>query len=354
MTKSNLPDYKAYQQIRNLDHVFSALSMLNVANSKEILNYVNKNILSKHNERIERVAHQEFDAGRFDTRKRDKYLRDNRQLTSRRTVQRCLQFFIKRGLVQKNNELYSLTEHAKSEVRYYGRQFGGLALSAIMSIHFPILYSSLKENIDQLVTIFGLFTLYCMIEAARPASTIKARSPRVYAVTGKTADNIERDRLASTWLQQVFDPVNMYDYFLAAMCYYEEDQENDKRKLEREDLGDNRFTIGIRDRDGKLMPPPSTQKLAEDRFYLLTSDEFDYAKQGAKRPLYELKQETISEITRILKTNNKYRMFYKRLLEARASFLGRPKELSMRSSNSNHDGNNKSNVLSFSLEEDEQ
>src|SRR5688500_687665 len=107
MGKSNLPDYKAGEQLRNLDHVFSALQMVNVAGSKQILDYINNNILSKYNAHIEQMAQQEYEAGRFDMKKRDKYLRDNRQSISQRTVQRCLRFFTERGLVRQNNELYS-------------------------------------------------------------------------------------------------------------------------------------------------------------------------------------------------------------------------------------------------------
>ena len=53
-----------------------------------------------------------------------------------------------------------------SKFRNFASSYGNMALNNIMNCHFPTV-NSLEENLDRLVEIFGLYIVYCLIEASR-------------------------------------------------------------------------------------------------------------------------------------------------------------------------------------------
>jgi hypothetical protein len=52
------------------------------------------------------------------------------------------------------------------QFRDFAAGYGNMALNNIMNCHFPTV-STLEENLIRLVEIFGVYVVYCLIEAAR-------------------------------------------------------------------------------------------------------------------------------------------------------------------------------------------
>ena len=157
-----------------------------------------------------------------------------------------------------------------------------------------------------------------------------------------TTTNLEKDRLADTWIKNVFTLWNMYNSFFAEITYQLDDKgvqkyvdqymkiggfedENDKRHtnftMSKEDEN-GRFVIS--DTGKKVYYPRSSSYFATKRFHLLTSSNSKYEDKSQ----YELDSKTIKKLTEILK--EKYPLYYERLFEVRAEFLGKPKERSRR------------------------
>ena len=80
-----------------------------------------------------------------------------------RTVMRKLAELTKEGLLEHQNNRYSVSKKAQSDIRYYAQLFGLEALTRLMGAHYPEL-RPLKKNIDELVKIFGTYIVFCFIE----------------------------------------------------------------------------------------------------------------------------------------------------------------------------------------------
>jgi hypothetical protein len=113
---------------------------------------------------------------------------------------------------------------------------------------------TLEENTEELIKIFGVYIVYCFTQAAQPVNSA-----------------VDKDKLASFWVQNVFSPLEMYDRFLSII----------KRKRHK-------------------------------------------AHEEHRRPFYELDNKTVKNILNLL--DKKYPDQYKPLLEASSYFIKGPKE----------------------------
>ena len=102
-----------------------------------------------------------------------------------------------------NNGKYSINDKMRSDIRHFAPQFGGQALAAIMRNHLPTFYK-LEKNLDDLIKIFGIYVVYCFIEAARP-----------FVGEDTLLSTREKDILASSWVRDVFTLGTMYNFFMA-------------------------------------------------------------------------------------------------------------------------------------------
>jgi hypothetical protein len=145
------------------------------------------------------------------------------------------------GLVINLNGRYSIHDKMRSDIRYFASQFGSEALAYTMSMHFPTI-ATLEQNLDELIEIFGSYVLYSFIEAGRP-------------VIDEHMTNADKDKLSSGWIQNVFAPLDMYDYFLTVF----------KNKA----LISHKNTLRETGSSRSKRFPPSTHELAENRFLSL-------------------------------------------------------------------------------------
>src|SRR6476660_7061747 len=152
-----------------------------------------------------------------------------------------------------------------------------------MGAHYPELFP-LEKNLDELVKIFGIYVVFCFIEAARPTSSNDS----------STTTNLEKDRLADSWIKNVFTLWNMYNSFIAAITYQLDDKGVQKyvdqyAKIggfeDEDDKQDANFTKSKEDENGrfvisgagkKVYYPRSSSYFATKRFHLLTSSNSKY------------------------------------------------------------------------------
>lgn len=210
-----------------------------------------------------------------------------------------------------NNGKYSINDKMRSDIRHFAPQFGGQALAAIMSNHLPTFYK-LEKNLDDLIKIFGIYVVYCFIEAARP-----------FVGEDTLLSTREKDILASSWVRDVFTLGTMYNFFMAAILNQPEDKEVEEY-WQTFKVDENGYFI-FRNETGQPIAPPSTTDLATERFYFLASKELNFDKG---KPKYELDSKKIKKVTDLLK--KKYPLYYESLFQAHADFLGKPKYWSVR------------------------
>ena len=127
----------------------------------------------------------------------------------RRTVERALIYLIEHGLVIHRNHKYSLSNAAILDTTFSSSYVGFTALSNLMeNLHNPT-GRTLKENIEQLITFFGCYAFFCLLEAGRPID-----DNFVNRVRDTPISKGEKDRLTESWMLEVLQPLVMYKFFL--------------------------------------------------------------------------------------------------------------------------------------------
>ena len=142
--------------------------------SSEITEYLNaKNKIEiTNNEEIEKIR-KRYENAEIIAKDRDLEIDIiiKKNSFNKRTVQRCLNFLTKRGFIVKKNNRYRLSKHSSYNIRSSSHSFGQELLLSLMKMHTP-LYNTLEENIDKLITLFGSYTLYCLLVTPDQSKTI--------------------------------------------------------------------------------------------------------------------------------------------------------------------------------------
>ena len=86
-----------------------------------------------------------------------------------RTLLRKLRKLCEEGWLDHEEGRYSINDKLKADVRLFAPQFGSSALSNIMQRHYP-LFKTLERNLDDLITIFGVYLIYCFAEVCTTSS----------------------------------------------------------------------------------------------------------------------------------------------------------------------------------------
>jgi hypothetical protein len=262
--------------------------------------------------------------------------RENRK-RDLRTIKRRLKEMVADGLIERNedNNRYSLTDRVKSNIKYYASQFGGYALANIMSIHWPTIFH-LEINVRKLVEMFGVYMIYCFIEAARPVNLDETDAwkgvdrSEVKKIKKMKDVWVEKDNLARQWIENVFPTSNMYDYFLSTFQHQPHDRDADRNLKQYEKNKAKSKLPSIQDLAGErfefLTWPYGRKRLLDGRIVTDDRKEIDELSEHELGQQYELNEEMVKRLAQTLKTA--YPMLYNKLLEARAGFLGKPKEMS--------------------------
>jgi hypothetical protein len=243
----------------------------------------------------------------------------------RETIQRKLKKMTNERLIIKNNHgKYSISELALSDLRYYSsdsaREFGKDLLANLLKFHFPTI-NDLETNLEEMITIFGFTILYSLTEACRPIELQKV---------DKYVENQTKDKLTTKWISQVIDQNNLLDSFVSAIKNQYTDkqiEEYEKKYLKTNDDGKSTYLCNMDNARDPISYPMTTKDFWYNRFFYLISNEKYIDYKTKSNPLYELDQNQIDQITKILK--KRYPQYYCMAVDAKSDYLGRPKEWSL-------------------------
>jgi hypothetical protein len=252
----------------NEQGVLNAVSMLGTPKPRDIKKYL-------QNEKKKEIQMNEWKNNNMRIMSENELSeRVEKEAISMRTILRKLVKLHNEGWLEHKDSRYSIKDKLKADIRLFAPQFGRSALSNMMKQYNPSLHTTFERNLDEMIKLFGVYMIYCFTEAARPTlTTSNLHNTKSLSHITK----LDRDKLASFWVQNVFSPLDMYNYFLAVM-------ENQKEK-----------GTGTKEKHKHQQQPP----------------------------WYELDSKIIENISNVLEKN--YRPQYEPLLETSSYFLRGPK-----------------------------
>jgi hypothetical protein len=291
--------HKNDQAKENRDAIFNAIRELGEASINEIVDYLHPKV-KEANAKLKEDIYVMYHHSQKERKKNS-----NRKI-HKRTVQRWVRQLIREGLVEDKNKRYSISEKGQ-DIKYWADNFGGVLLSRLMRHHFPTVYT-FKLNLQKLIQIFGTYIVYAFVEAARPIEDSKNANN-----SSTSMSLVERDKLAESWVRNVFDTWNMYGFFLAAIESHPGDKE--VNEFVSKHFREGRFF----DNNGNPIRIPSAHDLRTQRWLFEVSEDSSYDKTG--KPNYELDRETIEKIEQVLENED----HYDALLDVKVDFLREPK-----------------------------
>jgi DNA-binding transcriptional ArsR family regulator len=219
-------DYRHMQSNKNIEFILNALQELNKnkgpVSSREIEQFLSE----KKREEVQSIYNNcmlTFDQSSRQVKKISKSM-------VYRTVQRHLSVLVGRGLVTKKDNKYILSSTGKREIQFrnFASGYGNMALNNIMNCHFPTV-STLEDNVVRLIPIFGIYIVYCLIEAVRLiAANDNSQRGHWHSYYFGNSSNFSKDgefkeeKLVSSWIKDVFNPWQMLNLFLTAISNVEE------------------------------------------------------------------------------------------------------------------------------------
>jgi hypothetical protein len=212
----HLQQLKDRQATENRDGVLNAFRELGSASTTEVRDHLD-NITKEYNKEIKRQAQKRYENGEiFVTEKRKQIKRYSIDTISLRTIQRKANELRGEGLLEKEGDIYRLTEKALSDVRYFPQLFGSVALMKI-----GVMFSnSLDQSLVDFVIRFGTFLVYTFIEAARPVG----KSP---------ISIVEKQRLFVSWMEKAVPLNDMTNLFFGIYGLGTRGEKHDKITVEK-------------------------------------------------------------------------------------------------------------------------
>lgn len=300
--------FKKGQLDSNRQTVLNALRILGSAQVEQIQDFLK--------EANEKQAQALYENGEITRTKMKEFI--NEKTLSKRTIHRHLNFLAKNALIEHHDYRYSIPDKVRRDIRYWSHEFGNSILDALMRSYFPHVLK-FEENIEQLINIFGIYTIYCLAKAAHPP----AREGDSYK------NNIDRDSLVVSWVNEVFNPQRMFEYFVAIMASVPPaDKVEGIRnytfvkghpkypswldKIKKIDSPRSSKDITWRDEKGHIFSPEDACIIRTNRFWnLLYSKVNSNDMTGESNFLLEI--DTMQRITEVLE--KKYRAYYKGIVQ---------------------------------------
>jgi hypothetical protein len=242
---------------KNKEHVFFVVSVLGSALPYEITKYIQE-------EALKAASTKFFVKG--DKKEIENYVKKNS--IHIRTVRRKLKELVNEGrLVKKGDGKYAVSDLALSDLRFFtGKSatvFGQAVLSRMLSIHYPTV-TKMKDNLKNLVEIFGLYVLYCLLEATRPIPDTKQKPQDYFS-------KMFKDKLTVKWLEKVVDTKYMLDAYLSALTNQLSDKEVAKVNKKHMIPLDDDTCIYKNNSEDEFKGPPSTHYFQGKRSFYITS-----------------------------------------------------------------------------------
>lgn len=283
--------------IEHRGNIVRAVAVLGVAYPSQIMEAL-------RNQTLRRLSNYEFDS--LGVEEKESKIRE--ETMSERAMYNGLYRLTKEGTLNHSNSQYSLSDEIKSDIRNYPYLLGDSMISALMLLHRPTV-DSLEHNVRKLVESLGFCFLWCFIYGARP-------------IHSKLLSADARDDLVVNWIQNSINPLNTYEYFLAAI----QNQVFSNIKLQKENAKYsklfNKYQKGLISE--MKVSPPST-----DYFYIKNLKARS-KKIGSKvkKSKYELPDDRLDKIQGILRLM--YPDYYKALMHSFIPLSFNPKQKLLR------------------------
>lgn len=304
-----LNHFKRGQLASNRQEILITLRMLGEAGPEQILKYFGK--------RNHEAALKLYENGVMTRTEMEKYCKE--RTMSKRTIHRHLSSLLKKGWIEHIGNNYSLADIVKNDLIYWSHEFGDFVLYTLMCNYYPKLLI-FEQNIEELVRIFGLYVLYCLTKAAQPPINENHNSKN---------NVLDRDKLVVSWINEVFHPQRMLDYFIASISHLPSDDtvrriwgktsaKNQNMRLgsqEKNKVSDavrNHKHVRWLDENGHNFSPESAYGLYTQRFWqtLLAAPK---SSNTTAKSFYTLNGEIIRRITEVIE--KKYSAYYKNMVQ---------------------------------------
>lgn len=135
-----------------------------------------------------------------------------------RTVQRSLKFLTEDGFLINQHGKYILSEKCIESLKTCSGNFGTSVLLSLMRSYNPV-YNTLNKNISNLVTLFGSYILYSLLEAGRPINDDYFSQAGLAPLTIK-----EKNNFTFRWLKDALDIPSLFSYFIETFLNQPEDE----------------------------------------------------------------------------------------------------------------------------------
>jgi DNA-binding transcriptional ArsR family regulator len=199
MNDLEINEFKESQSNENRRDILNILKGLGEAQAEQI----HEQLLKKAKERADKL----YENGELDLSKKKKFINEN--TISKRTIHRHLDYLTEQKLVEHIGYKYRLTDRVKNDIRYWSGKFGDLILDKMLRNYFPQT-QLFEQNVDEIIKIFGVYMIYCFIQAAQQGPAFINRKM-------SKIDMMNSDKVALSWIQEVFKPQRMLGDFITIM-----------------------------------------------------------------------------------------------------------------------------------------
>ena len=194
----------------------------NYVSNKEIEQYLIQKT-NDDNQKIREKADTLFQEGRLTKKKSsgrtgksyEHYLSSNwKEPIDLRSIQRWTKALTEEGLLTNKHfgkdVKFTLTDVALTDIRYFAGHFGYIMFQELIRLNSNRrFYKTISENIKELVTLYGSYVLFCLIEASKPIDKDFVNRHRSSPLSAK-----ERDKVATLWIEGAINPFWIFQHFL--------------------------------------------------------------------------------------------------------------------------------------------
>jgi DNA-binding transcriptional ArsR family regulator/chemotaxis protein CheY-P-specific phosphatase CheC len=268
-------EFKDSQSKENRRDILNILKVLGEAQVEQI----REQLLKRAKERVDTL----YENGEIDLSKKKKLIKEN--TISKRTIHRHLDSLAEQKLVEHIGYKYRLTDRVKNDIRYWSSKFGDLILDKMLRNYFPQT-QLFEQNVDEIIKIFGVYMVYCFIQAAQPGSTFVNRK------MSKT-DIMNSDKVVLSWIQEVVKPQRMLGDFITIMSNLLEDEK----------------IISVPKRGNPIIPKTANDICMISWFERAKPSSYD----TVKKPLFQMDQAIIDKIMDVLE--RKYSRYHEPIMQ---------------------------------------
>lgn len=209
-------------------NVMNALRLHGQMSSQEITESISSDLKNELEQKWDTASAR----GEEDLLRKDEFMRTNFHPPVLRTVQLILRQLLAEKLVQETHDhqgrqKYSLTELA-NDVKYWAEEFGSEMLLT-MAKHYHPSITTLDQNVENLINMFGTYIVFCFMELARRNPKLKSKFKRD-ELSELSNDELVKalydiDKATTEAVKHLFDPGLMYMAFLATVRAQKTDEE---------------------------------------------------------------------------------------------------------------------------------